>query len=389
MIGLNVDLTPEQTIETYFEELGQKFSKQTIGEPEFRRWSLNTIEDLFALNRLSAQVLQHKWSKLDSVEQESFMEAIKLSFQNRLVTELKQYDKLPKLNLVSKEHKENFATLKYVLLGGNERQDFTIYMTKYSQGHWKISNLKVGDKSLMREYYSFCDNLLDKYSFEYLIGELSGQGFVVLEDFETSKLGGLPRDWTWKDSDDKKHKPYEIKKENGNKFLAARDEGETVILGKEVRWNLKKYPYISFRWRVWEIPEGGDERYNETNDSGAAIYITYKKKLGLIPESVKYLWSTTLPVGTATQRNGWGRPWNIVAASGEAKLGEWRTFTFNAYEAYKKTFRGDPPDAPIGIGILSDANSTDSKAYADYDDIRALMSADADSGIRQFMKGYD
>jgi len=73
--------------------------------------------------------------------------------------------------------------------------------------------------------------------------------------------------------------------------------------------------------------------------------------------------------------------------SGPENLGEWRTYVLNAYEAYQKTFGGNPPDRPLGIGILSDANSTHSKAYADYDDIRALRYADADSGIKNFLKG--
>jgi hypothetical protein len=85
------------------------------------------------------------------------------------------------------------------------------------------------------------------------------------------------------------------------------------------------------------------------------------------------------------RRSGTGRPWMVVADSGEENLGKWNTYIFNLKDAYKKTFGGDPPDRPIGIGILSDANSTKSKAYADYDDIRALRNANADSGITQFL----
>ena len=93
-----------------------------------------------------------------------------------------------------------------------------------------------------------------------------------------------------------------------------------------------------------------------------------------------------MPVGSTMRRNGIGKPWNVVAESGEEHLGEWRTYVFNAYEAYQKTFGGDPPDDAVGIGILSDANSTHSLAYADYDDIRALKNANADSGVKKFLE---
>jgi len=347
------------------------------------------IDKLFDLKRLAPQLLPEKWKNLNEYEQGRFVEAFKISLSERVKEHLQSGGTLPRLTFQSKDQQERFVTLRYRYPRGNEQGKLDVNMLKYPGGSWKIVNLNTDQWNLRQYYYKLCHDIMGDYSVTYLIAEISNTGFVILEDFESDEVGELPKDWTWKSSDDDKHKPYEIKIENGNKYLAARDNGESVILGKEVRWNLKKYPYISFRWRVHEIPEGGDERYGPTNDSGAAVYITYKKKLGLIPETVKYLWSTTLPVGTATQRNGVGRPWNVVVASGEEGLGKWHTFTFNAYEAYKKTFGGDPPNAPIGIGILSDANSTDSKAYADYDDIRALKSANADSGIEQFMKGYD
>jgi hypothetical protein len=108
--------------------------------------------------------------------------------------------------------------------------------------------------------------------------------------------------------------------------------------------------------------------------------------MGLVPKVVKYVWSTTLPVGAAVRRRGLGRPWMVVAESGEGHLGTWRTYVFNAYEAYKETFGGEPPARPVGIGILSDANATRSQAYADYDDIVALQRGDAGSGIKEYLR---
>jgi hypothetical protein len=86
------------------------------------------------------------------------------------------------------------------------------------------------------------------------------------------------------------------------------------------------------------------------------------------------------------RRSGIGKPWMVVAESGEEHLGEWRTYTFNLYEAFKQTFGNDPPDKTVGVGILSDANSTDAKAYADYDDIRALREADVGSGVLKILE---
>jgi hypothetical protein len=263
-----------------------------------------------------------------------------------------------------------------------DQYPLTAYLFKDDFNNWKLQNVRIADGSIRQYYYGQCKKLLDKYAFAYTIAELSRVGYVTLEDFETCELNALPRRWGWKDNDGDKHKPYLVKEENGNKYLEARDTGESVILGKDIKWNLKEYPYVSFRWRGHALPEGGDERFDKSVDSAAGVYFTFKMKFGLIPESVKYVWSTTLPVGSAMRRSGIGRPWMIVAESADENLGEWRTYVFNLYEAYQKTFGGDPPEVTSGIGVLSDANSTHSKAFADYDDIRAVKKADfTNSGI--------
>jgi hypothetical protein len=150
--------------------------------------------------------------------------------------------------------------------------------------------------------------------------------------------------------------------------------------------DIDRYPYLTFRWRVHRIPENGDERHGASGDSAAAVYLVYKRVMGVIPVTVKYVWSSTLPVGTALRRNGIGRPWIIVAGSGEAGLGEWHTLVFDVRAAFRETFGKNPPRQILAVGVLSDANATVSRAYADYDDLNFLSEADAGSGIQQFVE---
>ncbi len=213
------------------------------------------------------------------------------------------------------------------------------------------------------------------------------QAALVLEDFEDDPVGQLPKDWRWKREDNEKHKPYRVvEDETGNKYLAAEDKGESIILARDIKWDLRRYRYLSFRWRVHRVPEGGDERYGHSNDSAAGLYVIYKRKLRVIPVSVKFVWSTTLPVGAATQRRGTGRPWNVVVESGSEHLGEWRTYVVDLVEVYRKTFGGNPPSKPVGIAILSDANSTGSQAFADYDDIVALREASPTVEVKEILE---
>lgn len=210
---------------------------------------------------------------------------------------------------------------------------------------------------------------------------------LVLENFSDNKVGSLPKNWKSHSSEGDRKPPYQIKQEKGKKFLSAQDNGESVSLAKEVDWDINKYPYISFKWRATQLPKGGDARRGDTADNGVSVSIIYKKILFKIPQQVKYVWSTTLPVASAFQRRGIGRPWIIVAESGSKNLGSnWRTYTFNAKEAYSKTFGGKPPKNPLAIVILSDANNTKSKAFGDYSDIVVMKSANTDSGIKKILK---
>jgi ABC-type transporter MlaC component len=386
----NNNRTPHETILYAYTQLQDSLSTNSADDANILdENTLHLVRNLFDTERLVPQVLQNHWVDATKVEQTRLVEAFTVSLQQKILSQIEKFKgqkSLPTLTLTSEEVKDRVATLEYTVSDGKRKSKFTVFMIRYPEKNWKISNIRYGDESIVRHYYSICKNVMDKFSLSTLVAELSAADHVVLEDFESSELGGLPQGWTWRNQDDNKNKPYEIRIEDGNKFLAAEDQGESVILGKDVKWDLHKYPYISFKWRVHEIPEGADERYGRSVDSAAGIYVIYAKKLGLIPETVKYVWSSTLPVGSAMRRSGTGRPWMVVAESGDQKLGEWHTFVFNAYEAYQKTFGGKPPEVPIAIGLLSDANSTHSKAFADYDDIIALKSANAGSGVKEFLK---
>ena len=380
----NTESAEHARIESTVQEIMHMFNEyQHEDDKQLGRRFAGLVQDLITLDKLAPQIIQKQWPDLNPYEREQFTEAIGVAIASRVVSYLRSNNGVVNLILTNTQRKNSLTILQYKL--GDHK--LTTYLYKDDIGEWKLRNVKLDKYSIRQYYYGFCKNLLDDYSLANTIAELKQSDYIVLEDFESSTIGALPYRWAWKDKDADRPKPYRVQQEFNNKFLAATDEGESVILGKDTKWNLHEYPYISFRWRGHHIPTGGDERFGKTVDSAAGIYFTVKMKFGLVPESIKYVWSSTLPVGSAMRRSGVGRPWMIVAESGGDDLGEWHTYVFNLYEAYKATFGGDPPKKTVGIGILSDANSTKSKAYADYDDIRALKHADcAGSGVSQILE---
>ena len=196
--------------------------------------------------------------------------------------------------------------------------------------------------------------------------------YVVIEDFATSTLDSLPSGWSWRGKDNDKPKLYAVRETNGQRYLAAQDTGLSVALFKRANWNPQNYPIMTWCWRANDLPSGADERYTETNDSAAGVYVMVSKTFLLgIPRMIKYAWSTTLAKGTTGRRKGIGRPWVIVLESGPEKLGQWIFEEIDLARDHKLTFKRDLPNKIIAIAVLTDANQTRSYAEAAYADFRA------------------
>lgn len=204
-----------------------------------------------------------------------------------------------------------------------------------------------------------------------------------IDDFENETIGELPLKWFNQLADKKTTEfteklrttyNYQIAEENGNKFL--RFEG---VKGKHLNYpladkddvNIHETPILNWKWRIHEIPEGGNENSDSTNDVAASIYVVFDMGRVLfkkVPKTIRYTWSSTLPEGK-TMSKFFGNQKIVVMGTGENNKGEWQQFKTNLVEDYKKLFGDTPPKQPIAILILSDGISTGNFAKADYDDI--------------------
>ena len=193
---------------------------------------------------------------------------------------------------------------------------------------------------------------------------------IIIDDFDNADLGGFPQAWkAWRGDDDLARNLYSIQEENGNRYLHAADDGSSIIIRRRVsEWDANEYPVLSWRWRAAVLPKDGDERIGSRNDSSVAVYVVLDQNFVGVPKTLKYVWSTTVPVGTHYRREGIGRPHVIVLQSGEEKLGQWVEESVDVYADYVRIFGKKPPRKAVGIGILTDGNATGSDSKGDYDD---------------------
>ena len=206
---------------------------------------------------------------------------------------------------------------------------------------------------------------------------------VSVDDFESYTVGTFPEEWVFvtrgKDVQSYKEaeepgETIEVREQDGNQFVRFIIENEAVRYTRrnehDFDWSLERHPRIAWQWRALHLPEGASER--DQNDSGAALYVTFGSDWLGRPKSIKYTYSTTLPVGTVVD---FGPLKVIVVDSGtEPGLGTWKTVQRNVVDDYRQVFGGDPPDRPVSITLWSDSDTTHDLAKVDFDDIRLLPS---------------
>jgi hypothetical protein len=184
-----------------------------------------------------------------------------------------------------------------------------------------------------------------------------------VENFSKFEAGTFPEGWKCLWSQEKESREIYSVRMDETAYLEARAVNSDVAIAKAFEYDLKEYPFLSWQWRTLELPAGADERYKETGDSAAGMYVIFPGKIR--PYIIKYVWSTTLPTGTLTTSPFNDRTKIVVLRNHTTPIGTWVSEKVNVYEDYKKLI-GQEPEPVRGIGIMSDSNNTRSRAEAHY-----------------------
>jgi hypothetical protein len=179
----------------------------------------------------------------------------------------------------------------------------------------------------------------------------------------------LPKGWDLKQWFGDTHR-IEIVNETGNKVLNLGSERNSFGIYREYDFNSKETPVLTWRWKVTELPEGGDVRNNKKDDQAAQIYVMFPRFPKMVnTRLVGYIWDASTPKGEKVTSTKSSNTRYIILQSGKEHLGEWLSEKRNVYEDYKTLFGEEPPNAG-GVTIMIDSNDTRSSAESYFDDIR-------------------
>jgi hypothetical protein len=187
---------------------------------------------------------------------------------------------------------------------------------------------------------------------------------VVIADFSTGvDKDGVPFGWQLKERSGKAD--FSIVKEGAIHALHLRSNETSYALQKPVDVDPQKYPVLSWKWKVTELPEGGDFRRSKTDDQAAQLFVAFSDR-----KVIAYIWDSSAPRGL--MEDACALPFvsikAIVVRSGPGETGKWITETRNTNEDYIKLFGGEPPKIG-GVRIQINSQHTESSGESFFADV--------------------
>tara|TARA_B100000686_G_scaffold82548_1_gene89177 strand:+ start:78 stop:722 length:645 start_codon:yes stop_codon:yes gene_type:complete len=156
--------------------------------------------------------------------------------------------------------------------------------------------------------------------------------------------------------------------ENGN-YLRAEADGKASGLGKEIKINLLKTPFINITWKVEKDLSGIIENSKKGHDYAARVFVV--KKTGataLSNRAINYVFSSNNFVG-----ENWTSPFtkksiDYVLSTTKEYPDQWVTVKANVKEDFQKLHDLNVNELS-GVAIMTDTDNSKLKAISYYQNI--------------------
>ena len=156
--------------------------------------------------------------------------------------------------------------------------------------------------------------------------------------------------------------------ENGSFYKAVADNAASG-LGKEVKIDLNKTPFINITWKIEKDLPGIKENTKKGHDFAARVFVI--KKTGatqLSNRAINYVFSSNNEIGFNSTSPYTKKSVDNVLASTKNNLNEWITVKSNVKEDFKRFHNLDVNELD-GLAIMSDTDNSKMIAVAYYQKI--------------------
>jgi hypothetical protein len=193
----------------------------------------------------------------------------------------------------------------------------------------------------------------------------SPAAFIVLDAGKTpvAPSNQIPSGWA-------------LKVNTGKPEITAGDSGDeaaihfksaksSYALERAVDIDPAQLPYLSWRWKVTQLPRGGDFRHSSTDDQAAQVLVAFDDR-----HIITYLWDSTAPQGTMESASSIPlvHIFAIVCRSGGSDLNQWLLEVRNVAADYQKAF-GKPAAHIKGLRLQINSQHTGSSAESYFGEV--------------------
>ena len=155
---------------------------------------------------------------------------------------------------------------------------------------------------------------------------------------------------------------------NGN-FLKSVADNAASGLGKEIKIDLNKTPFINITWKVEKDLPGIKEDTKKGHDFAARVFVIKKTGATLLSNrAINYVFSSNNEIGYNSPSPYTKKSIDNVLASTKDNLNQWVTVKANVKEDFRRLHDLDVKELD-GIAIMSDTDNSKMKSIAYFQNI--------------------
>ena len=185
--------------------------------------------------------------------------------------------------------------------------------------------------------------------------------FIVLNTAQWGS-GRLPMDW-------------QIKMNHGKPDISVCNEAESCLHLKSVKSSFalehsvdvdpSQMPFLTWRWKVAQLPGGGDFRHASSDDQAAQVLVGFSDK-----RILTYIWDSSAPKGTMQSASNIPlvHIYAVVCQSGAAEANKWIAESRNIAADYERAY-GKPAPRVKGLRLQINSQHTGTVAESYFGEV--------------------
>jgi len=162
---------------------------------------------------------------------------------------------------------------------------------------------------------------------------------------------------------------YSLGKNEYGNFIRSESENAASGLGKKIKINLSKTPFLNITWKIEKDLSGINENSKKGHDYAARVFVI--KKTGITPLSnraMNYVFSSNNDINTNQPSPYTKKSIDYVLSTTKENLNEWVNVKINVKKHFKKFHDLDVNDIE-GVAIMTDTDNSKKLAIAYYQNI--------------------